>query len=73
MLVFKSQKFCLYERKRVFISSCGFALSEDLRIDFDPHQFVICVVVAVPSLVLLAYLQRRKHFAGLETPRVVSN
>ena len=38
-----------------------------------PLFFIICVVVAVPSLILLAYLQRRKHFAALETPRVVSN
>jgi PAT family beta-lactamase induction signal transducer AmpG len=35
-----------------------------------PLFFVICVVVAVPSLMLLAYLQRRKHFAALETPHV---
>ena len=31
--------------------------------------FAICVVVAVPSLILLAWLQRRKHFDALE-PRV---
>jgi len=29
--------------------------------------FMICVVVAVPSLVLLAWLQRRGHFDGLQT------
>jgi len=28
------------------------------------------VVVAVPSLILLAWLQRRGHFEGLETARV---
>jgi MFS transporter, PAT family, beta-lactamase induction signal transducer AmpG len=32
-----------------------------------PLFFAICVVVAVPSLILLAWLQRRGHFAGLET------
>ena len=32
-----------------------------------PLFFVICVVVAVPSLILLAWLQRRGHFVGLET------
>src|SRR5205085_1967659 len=30
-----------------------------------PLFFAICVVVAVPSLVLLAWLQRRGHFEGL--------
>ncbi|MBO0759106.1 MAG: MFS transporter [Bradyrhizobiaceae bacterium] len=30
--------------------------------------FVICAAVAIPSLVLLAYLQRRGHFIGLEEP-----
>jgi MFS transporter, PAT family, beta-lactamase induction signal transducer AmpG len=35
-----------------------------------PMFFVICVVVAVPSLVLLAWLQRRKHFETLEPVRV---
>jgi PAT family beta-lactamase induction signal transducer AmpG len=35
-----------------------------------PLFFVICVVVAVPSLVLLAWLQRRGHFEGLGTVRV---
>src|SRR5947208_3634 len=34
-----------------------------------PLFFSICVVVAVPSLILLAWLQRRKHFDALE-PRV---
>src|SRR5438552_16113963 len=34
-----------------------------------PMFFAICVVVAVPSLVLLAWLQRRGHFDALE-PRV---
>jgi hypothetical protein len=29
-------------------------------------------VVAVPSLILLAYLQRRKHFAALETSPVIT-
>ena len=32
-----------------------------------PLFFVICVVVAVPSLILLAWLQRRGHFAALES------
>ena len=32
-----------------------------------PLFFAICVLVAVPSLILLAWLQRRGHFAGLET------
>jgi MFS transporter, PAT family, beta-lactamase induction signal transducer AmpG len=31
-----------------------------------PAFFAICVVVAVPSLVLLTYLQRRGHYAELE-------
>src|SRR3954467_6823150 len=31
-----------------------------------PLFFAICVVVAVPSLILLAWLQRRKHFDALE-------
>jgi MFS transporter, PAT family, beta-lactamase induction signal transducer AmpG len=30
-----------------------------------PLFFAICVLVAVPSLILLAYLQRRKHFEAL--------
>src|SRR6202521_4082618 len=34
-----------------------------------PPFFAICVVVAVPSLILLAWLQRRGHFAGLEGVR----
>jgi MFS transporter, PAT family, beta-lactamase induction signal transducer AmpG len=34
-----------------------------------PLFFVICVLVALPSLVLLAWLQRRGHFAELEQPR----
>ena len=32
-----------------------------------PLFFAICVVVAVPSLILLTWLQRRGHFAELET------
>ncbi|MGB6399330.1 MAG: MFS transporter [Bradyrhizobium sp.] len=32
-----------------------------------PLFFAICVVVAVPSLILLAWLQRRRHFDGLQT------
>jgi PAT family beta-lactamase induction signal transducer AmpG len=32
-----------------------------------PLFFATCVVVAVPSLILLAWLQRRKHFDGLQT------
>src|SRR5579871_6468737 len=35
-----------------------------------PMFFVICVVVAVPSLVLLAWLQRRGHFEALGPVRV---
>src|SRR6195952_3676903 len=35
-----------------------------------PLFFVICVLVAVPSLILLAWLQRRGHFDGLGTVRV---
>src|SRR5712675_2309674 len=31
-----------------------------------PLFFAICVLVAVPSLILLAWLQRRDHFAALE-------
>jgi MFS transporter, PAT family, beta-lactamase induction signal transducer AmpG len=30
-----------------------------------PSFFAICVVVAVPSLILLTWLQRRGHFAAL--------
>ena len=37
-----------------------------------PLFFVICVVVAVPSLTLLAFLQRRQHFAALETSPVIT-
>jgi MFS transporter, PAT family, beta-lactamase induction signal transducer AmpG len=32
-----------------------------------PLFFAICVLVAVPSLILLGWLQRRGHFEGLET------
>jgi len=35
-----------------------------------PLFFVICVVVAVPSLILLAWLQRRRHFETLGPVRV---
>jgi PAT family beta-lactamase induction signal transducer AmpG len=35
-----------------------------------PVFFMICVVVAIPSLVLLAWLQRRGHFAELGPVRV---
>ena len=35
-----------------------------------PMFFVISTVVAVPSLILLAWLQRRGHFEGLGTVRV---
>jgi PAT family beta-lactamase induction signal transducer AmpG len=34
-----------------------------------PLFFAICVVVAVPGLMLLAWLQRRGHFAGLEAAK----
>jgi hypothetical protein len=30
-----------------------------------PLFFIICMLVAVPSLILLAWLQRRGHFDGL--------
>src|SRR5205814_7919091 len=35
-----------------------------------PMFFAICVLVAIPSLILLAWLQRRGHFAALETAKV---
>src|SRR5437868_5702597 len=35
-----------------------------------PVFFAICVVVAVPSLMLLAWLQRRGHFAALESKKI---
>jgi MFS transporter, PAT family, beta-lactamase induction signal transducer AmpG len=35
-----------------------------------PLFFAICVVVAVPSLILLTWLQRRGHFAELEAAKV---
>jgi PAT family beta-lactamase induction signal transducer AmpG len=35
-----------------------------------PLFFAICVLVAIPSLILLAWLQRRGHFEGLGTVRV---
>jgi MFS transporter, PAT family, beta-lactamase induction signal transducer AmpG len=35
-----------------------------------PMFFVICVLVAIPSLVLLAWLQKRKHFESLGPIRV---
>ena len=35
-----------------------------------PLFFAICVLVAVPSLILLAWLQRRGHFAELEAVKV---
>ena len=35
-----------------------------------PIFFVICVFVAVPSLIVLAWLQRRGHFAALEAAKV---
>jgi MFS transporter, PAT family, beta-lactamase induction signal transducer AmpG len=35
-----------------------------------PLFFVICVLVAIPSLVLLAWLQKRKHFETLGPVRV---
>jgi PAT family beta-lactamase induction signal transducer AmpG len=34
-----------------------------------PLFFVICVLVAIPSLILLVWLQRRGHFDELETAR----
>jgi PAT family beta-lactamase induction signal transducer AmpG len=35
-----------------------------------PLFFSICVLVAVPSLILLAWLQRRGHFEALETGKI---
>src|SRR3954468_22628708 len=35
-----------------------------------PLFFAICVLVAVPSLMLLAWLQRRGHFAALESKKI---
>jgi PAT family beta-lactamase induction signal transducer AmpG len=35
-----------------------------------PLFFAICVVVAVPSLILLVWLQRRGHFETLEPGKV---
>jgi PAT family beta-lactamase induction signal transducer AmpG len=35
-----------------------------------PAFFAICVVVAVPSLILLVWLQRRGHFAELDSVKV---
>ncbi len=35
-----------------------------------PLFFVICVLVAIPSLVLLAWLQKRRHFESLGPMRV---
>jgi MFS transporter, PAT family, beta-lactamase induction signal transducer AmpG len=35
-----------------------------------PRFFAICVVVAVPSLILLARLQRRGHFEELGPVKV---
>src|SRR5260370_590389 len=37
-----------------------------------PLFFAICVVVAVPSLFLLAWLQRRGHFEVLESSVVIT-
>ncbi len=37
-----------------------------------PLFFAICVVVAVPSLILLGWLQRRGHFAALEASNVIT-
>ena len=35
-----------------------------------PMFFVICVLVAIPSLILLAWLQRRRHFEEVGTVKV---
>src|SRR4051812_23218478 len=35
-----------------------------------PMFFVICMLVAIPSLILLAWLQRRGHFAALGSIRI---
>jgi len=35
-----------------------------------PAFFVICVLVAIPSLILLAWLQKRGHFDALGPVRV---
>jgi MFS transporter, PAT family, beta-lactamase induction signal transducer AmpG len=46
-------------------SSAGFVAAETGWVWF----FVVCAVVGIPSLVLLAYLQRRGHFIGLDERR----
>ena len=43
------------------------ALLLPLQFAFMRDALLIAVLVAVPSLILLAWLQRRGHFAGLET------
>src|SRR5205814_6088276 len=35
-----------------------------------PLFFVVCMLVAIPSLVLLVWLQRRGHFAALESKKI---
>jgi PAT family beta-lactamase induction signal transducer AmpG len=35
-----------------------------------PMFFVICMLVAIPSLILLAWLQRRGHFEALGPVKV---
>jgi MFS transporter, PAT family, beta-lactamase induction signal transducer AmpG len=32
--------------------------------------FVVCAASAIPSFLLLAYLQRRGHFEAIEAPKV---
>jgi MFS transporter, PAT family, beta-lactamase induction signal transducer AmpG len=46
-------------------SSAGFVAAETGWVWF----FVVCAVVGIPSLALLAYLQRRGHFIGLDERR----
>jgi MFS transporter, PAT family, beta-lactamase induction signal transducer AmpG len=51
---------------RTYLSSgAGFVAAETGWVWF----FVVCAAVGIPSLVLLAYLQRRGHFIGLDEPR----
>jgi MFS transporter, PAT family, beta-lactamase induction signal transducer AmpG len=46
-------------------SSAGFVAAATGWVWF----FVICAAVGIPSLVLLAFLQRRGHYIGLDEPR----
>jgi MFS transporter, PAT family, beta-lactamase induction signal transducer AmpG len=52
---------------RTYLSSGAGYVARDVG---WPMFFVICVLVAIPSLILLAWLQRRGHFAALGPVRV---